>query len=198
MVLRKSARFLCESSCLSWIKFQVFFREFPFGKLGQKIRFVSEFVVVWMMETRITQEDESIMAKSAMFAGLVVDEEGKPTEIKWVGEDACYVVDDDGFLRHIDAAQVDRQVLRFMREQVDDNRELAVDSMLEMMGKDDIFTKAAVESSINNIEDAVGQQIPEQARQWLGMMGFRIVIDYSGNVIDIEMPGGGIDEEGEW
>ena len=94
------------------------------------------------------------MAPSAMFTGLVIDEEGKPAEIKWVGKDACYVVDDDGFLRHIDAAKVDVQVLRFMREQVDGQRDEALGAMMEMMGKDDIFTKAALESSINNIEDA--------------------------------------------
>lgn len=132
------------------------------------------------------------MARTAMFAGLVFDEAGDPAEIAFVGENACYVVDDDDFRRHIDAAQVDRAVLRFLREQVEDNREIAVQSMLEMMGQDDVFTKAAVESSINNMEDAVGQPIPEDARQWLGMLGFKIVIDHHGNVLDVQMPAGGI------
>ncbi len=135
------------------------------------------------------------MAKSAMFAGLVVDENGHAADVAYVGENACYVVMDDDFKRHIDAGQVDSQVLRFMREQVEDNREIAVSQMLEMMGKDDIFTKAAVESSINNIDKQVGQPIPEDARQWLGMLGFRIVIDFHGNVTDIQMPAGGIDED---
>ncbi len=135
------------------------------------------------------------MAKSAMFAGLVVDENGRAADVAYVGENACYVVMDDDFKRHIDAGQVDGQVLRFMREQVEDNREIAVSQMLEMMGKDDIFTKAAVESSINNIDKQVGQPIPEDARQWLGMLGFRIVIDFHGNVTDIQMPSGGIDED---
>lgn len=135
------------------------------------------------------------MARTAMFAGLVVDEQGRPAEIAYVGENACYVVDDDGFKRHIDAEGVDRQVLQTMREQVEDQRDLAVSTMLEMLGKDDIFTKAALESSINNIEEAVGQPIPEDARQWMGMLGFRIVIDERGEVVDIQMPAGGIDEE---
>jgi hypothetical protein len=132
------------------------------------------------------------MARTAMFAGLVFDEAGKPAEIAYVGEDACYVVDDDDFRRHIDAAQVDRAVLRFLRGQVEDNREIAVEQMLQMMGQDDVFTKAAVESSINRMEDAVGQPIPEDARQWLGMLGFKIVIDLHGSVVDIQMPSGGI------
>ena len=135
------------------------------------------------------------MSTSAMFAGLVVDENGEVAEVTQVGANACYVVDDDDFRRHIDAEVVDRQVLRFMRQQVDDQRDQAVDAMLEMMGKDDIFTKAAVESSINNIEDAVGNPIPEDARQWMGMLGFRIVIDAQGAVVDIQLPEGEIDEE---
>ena len=66
-----------------------------------------------------------------------------------------------------------------------------------MLGKDDIFTKVAVESSINNIEQNVGQSIPEEARQWMGMLGFRIIIDFHGNVVDIQMPAGGIEGD-EW
>ena len=138
------------------------------------------------------------MARTAMFPGLVFDEAVNPAEIAYVGEDACYVVNDDDFRRHIDAAQVDRAVLRFLREQVEENREIAVQSMLEMMGQDDVFTKAAVESSINRMEDNVGQPIPEDARQWLGMLGFRIVIDFHGNVIEVQLPAGGIEgDEGE-
>lgn len=137
------------------------------------------------------------MARAAMFAGLVVDESGNAAEVKHVGENACYVVWDDDFRRHIDAEQVDRQVLRFMREQVDDHRDLAVEQMLNMLGKDDIFTKVAVESSINNIEKNVGQPIPEEARQWMGMLGFRVVIDFHGNVVDIQMPAGGAVDDDE-
>lgn len=137
------------------------------------------------------------MAKAAMFAGLVVDESGNAAEVKHVGENACYVVLDDDFRRHIDAEGVDRQVLRFMRAQVDDHRDLAVEQMLNLLGKDDIFTKVAVESSINNIEKNVGQPIPEEARQWMGMLGFRIVIDFQGNVVDVQMPAGGVVDDDE-
>jgi hypothetical protein len=135
-----------------------------------------------------------MMTHTAMFTGLVFDEQGRPAEVAWVGEDPCYVVDDDGFRRHINAAGVDRAVLRFLRAQVEGQRDIAVQAMLEMMGQDDVFTKAAVESSINRMEDAVGQPIPEEARQWLGMLGFRIVINEQGDVVDVQMPAGGIDE----
>jgi hypothetical protein len=130
-----------------------------------------------------------------MFGGLVVDEQGKAADVALVGERACYVVDDDGFHRHIDAEVVDRQVLRFMRGQVEGQRDLAVTAMLDMLGQDDIFTKAAIETSIDNMEEAVGNPIPEDARQWLGMLGFQIVIDERGEVIDINLPATGIEDE---
>jgi hypothetical protein len=135
------------------------------------------------------------MARTAMFAGLVVDEIGQPATVAHVGENACYVVMDDDFKRHIDAEIVDRQVLRFMREQVEGQRDLAVQTMLDMLGKDDIFTKAALESSINNIDQNVGQPLPDEAKQWLGMLGFKIVIDFQGNVVDLQMPAGGGEED---
>ncbi len=135
------------------------------------------------------------MAKSAMFVGLVFDEVGKPALLANVGPDACYVVMDDDFKRHINAALVDRQVLRFFREQMEGNRDMAVKTALDMMGKNDIFSKAAVESSIDHMEDAVGNAVPEEARQWLGMLGFRITIDMQGTVVDINMPGGSGEEE---
>ena len=137
------------------------------------------------------------MARSAMFAGLVFDERGQPAQIAYVGENACYVVVEDDFKRHIDAAGVDAQVLRFMREQVEPHRDLAVKTMLEMLGKDDIFTKAALESSINNMEQNVGQTLPDEAKQWMGMLGFKIVIDDQGTVLDVQMPEGGIEGDEE-
>lgn len=138
------------------------------------------------------------MAKSAMFEGLVFDERRNAAPVKYVGERPCYVVDEDGFLRHIDAAEVDQQVLDYLKGQVDQHRDLAVSGMLDLMGKNDIFTKAAVESSIDNIDQAVGQEIPDQSRQWLGMMGFRVIIDDGGHVVEIEMPTGGVEEDDDY
>jgi hypothetical protein len=135
------------------------------------------------------------MAQSAMFAGLVFDERGQPAQIAFVGENACYVVMEDDFKRHIDAAGVDAQVLRYMREQVEPHRDLAVKTMLDMLGKDDIFTKAALESSINNMEQSVGQAIPDDAKQWMGMLGFKIVIDDQGAVLDVQLPEGGVEDD---
>jgi len=128
------------------------------------------------------------MSRIAMFEGLIFDENNRPLEVGWVGADACYLYDDDGFLRHLDAADVDRQVLRFFKDQVMENKDMAIRSMLEMMGKDDIFTKTALEYQIAHMDENLYQMLPPQAREMLHSLGFTIVIDVQGNLIDVQMP----------
>ena len=50
------------------------------------------------------------MMRKAIFENLVFDENEHPVCVEYVGEEPCYVVNDAGFLRHIPAEQVDRQV----------------------------------------------------------------------------------------
>ena len=130
------------------------------------------------------------MARQAMFAGLVFDEYENMVETAVVGSDFFYVIDDNGFKRHIDAEEVDRQVLSFFLEQLEDNKEMAVEQMLNMMGKDDLFTKAAVDASLRNVnmDEIIAQGVPEQARNMLGMLGFRITINLHGEVIKLDQP----------
>jgi hypothetical protein len=101
-----------------------------------------------------------------------------------------YVVDDAGFKRHIDADQVDRQVLSVFLQQLEENKDVAVEQALRMMGKDDLFTKAALDAQLDNIDmdQIIAQGIPAQARDMMGMMGFRITINFHGEVIDIAQP----------
>ena len=68
-------------------------------------------------------------------------------------------------------------------------RDVAVQEMMRLLGKDDLFTKAMIDSSIKNWEQALGQSLPEDARAWLGMTGFRVVVNVHGEVVSIEMPG---------
>lgn len=130
------------------------------------------------------------MANKALFKDLIFDEDGNRVETAVVGHDMFYVIDDAGFKRHIDADQVDRQVLSVFLEQLEANKDIAVEQALKMMGKDDLFTKAAVDAQINNIDmdQIIAQGIPAQARDMMGMMGFRITINFHGEVIDIAQP----------
>jgi hypothetical protein len=130
------------------------------------------------------------MANKALFTDLIFDEAGNRVETAVVGHDIHYVIDDAGFLRHIDAEHVDRQVLAIFLQQLEENKEIAVEQALRMMGKDDLFTKAAVDAQMSNIDmdQIIAQGIPSQARDMMGMMGFRITINFHGEVVNMEQP----------
>ncbi len=129
----------------------------------------------------------------ALFSGLVVDEQDRPVDVTMVGEEPFYVVDDDGFRRHVEGRFVDRQVLEQMRAMIQGNEELISQGTMKMLGQEDIFTKAMIEHSLRNVDEQfdqlLAQGLPEEARAWLGMMGFRVVIDVHGNVVRVEQPG---------
>ena len=130
------------------------------------------------------------MARQALFAGLVYDEREIPVDVSYVGSEANYIVNDNGFMRHVDAEVVDRQVLSIFIQQLQDNKDLAVEQALQFLGKDDLFTKAAVDASMRNIdmEQIIAQGIPEQARNMMGMLGFRIIINHHGEVVRMDQP----------
>jgi hypothetical protein len=141
------------------------------------------------------------MSKTALFAGLVVDEGDHSLETALVGGEAFYVVDDDGFRRHVPAEDIDKTVLAELRDQIMDNRDAVTQGALQMMGADDLFSKAMIDSSLKNIDSnfakLMDQGLPEQARQWLGMLGFRIVVNYHGEVVRMDSPGVAGPDEGE-
>lgn len=130
------------------------------------------------------------MAQKALFEGLVYDEHEVLVESAIVGGEAFYVIDDHGFRRHIDAEDVDRQVLGVFLEQLQDNKEMAIEQALKFLGKDDLFTKAAIDASMRNIDmdQIIAQGIPEQARNMMGMLGFRIIINLHGELIRMDQP----------
>ena len=140
------------------------------------------------------------MSKTALFAGLVVDEGDRSLETALVGEEAFYIVDDDGFRRHVPAEEIDKTVLAELRDQIMENRDAVTQGALQMMGADDLFSKAMIDSSLKNIDSnfakLMDQGLPEQARQWLGMLGFRIVVNYHGEVVRMDSPGI-VSDEGE-
>ncbi len=136
------------------------------------------------------------MSNKALFAGLVIDENGNPLETTYLGDEAQYVLDDHGFRRHIDAETVDRQVLAQLQGQIEANKEAVEEGIMKMMGSEDLFTKAAIDKSIKDMDQVLKQGIPDEARQMLGMMGFRVVVNYHGEVVRIDQPGA-TDDEGE-
>ncbi|QRN84270.1 hypothetical protein JR338_05915 [Chloroflexota bacterium] len=140
------------------------------------------------------------MLKKAVFEGLVFDEWDRPVTTARVGDEPCYIVDDDGFKRHIPADEVDRQVWHFMTSQIEGNEGTISEKAAEMMGEADIFTKAAIENQLKNMDEQFDQMaeigIPEESRAYLGMMGFRIIISIHGEVLEVVQPGM-VDESGD-
>jgi hypothetical protein len=132
------------------------------------------------------------MAGKALFAGLIVDEFENPVAVTQVGGEAFYVVDDDGFHRHISSEFVDRQVMEHFLEMIEGNEELIAEGTMKMIGQEDIFTKAMIETSLKNVDEQIQlileQGLPEEAQTWLGMIGFGVVINVHGEVIDVIQP----------
>src|SRR5512140_2181476 len=132
------------------------------------------------------------MSSHALFAGLVVDENDHVASTASVGGEAFYVLDDAGFKRHIPAEQVDRQVLTHMQDMMKGSEGLISEQTAKMLGQEDIFTKAMIEQQLKNMDKQFGaimdQGIPEEGRAYLGMLGFKIVIDFHGEIIRIDQP----------
>jgi hypothetical protein len=126
--------------------------------------------------------------RQALFAGLVFNEENEPAEVVYVGDESHYVILDAGFRRHVDSEYVDRQVLHWLQEQIFANREYVTEGVLAMLGKDDLFTKAMIDASIQNIDRLIEQGLPDDVRTWLGMFGFRIIVDIHGEVTRTDLP----------
>jgi hypothetical protein len=133
------------------------------------------------------------MAKQALFSGLLVDEYDQPVDTTKVGEESFYVVNDAGFLRHVPSEQVDRQVLGRMGEMLEGHEEELSEQAAKMMGQDDIFTRAAIEKQLENLDEQFNKVLetglPESSRAYLGMSGFKVRINLHGEVLDVQQPG---------
>ncbi len=141
------------------------------------------------------------MPRQPLFAGLVLDEFGNPAETALVGDDPCYVVNDAGFRRHIPSEQVDRQVLGQIADLMKGSEDLISEQTAKMLGQEDVFTKAAIEQQLKNIDKQFDQLmqagIPEDMRAYLGMMGFKVIINVHGEVLSVDQPGIASDGDGE-
>ncbi len=136
--------------------------------------------------------------RKALFEGLVVDENGNLATTAYVGEEPCYVVNDAGFLRHIPSEQIDRQVLQMMGDQIEGHEDEISQQTAKMLGQEDIFTRAMLLNQLKQMdkqfESLLQTGIPEDARAYMGMMGFKIVIDMHGEIVRVDQPSAPSDE----
>ncbi len=127
------------------------------------------------------------------FVGLIFNEEGEPVEATRVGEEPFYAIPDGDFRRHVEAREVDRQVIAHIKEQVLGMKEAIVEGVMQMTGSDDPFTRAAIENNIENMDRILdlppGETELENLRLWLWMNGFRVTVDVHGEVVRVDMGG---------
>jgi len=139
------------------------------------------------------------MTIKAVFQGLVFDDNDQLLSTAFVGDEACYVINDDGFMRHIPAEKIDRHVIDAIRNQVEDNKDLIAEQAIKMIGDVDLFTHAIIQNQMENLDDQfdhlLTNGIPEDGRVYLGMLGFKIIVNYHGDVIRVEQPSAAIDGE---
>lgn len=135
-----------------------------------------------------------------LFKGLVVDEKDKVVQTGLIGTEPCYIVDDAGFKRHIPSEQIDLEVLGKLGEQVKGNEELIADQTAKMTGQDDLFSHAFIENQLKNMDKQFSillqTGLPEESRAYLGMMGFKVVIDIHGTIVRIDQPASQAGDEG--
>lgn len=133
------------------------------------------------------------MPRAALFAGLVFDEFDRPVGTAYVGSEPCYVIDDDGFRRHIPSENIDRQVLDQVAGMMKGSEDLISEQAAKMLGSDDPFSRAMIQNQLKNIEQQFQalfeMGIPEEMRAYLGMTGFKVIVNIHGEVVKFEQPG---------
>ncbi len=132
------------------------------------------------------------MTREPVFKGLVFDEDDQIVEVSQIGGEPCYVVNDAGFLRHIPSEQVDRQVLDLMQDQIKGHEDLLAEQTAKALGQEDIFSRALINNQLKQIGEQFEQLfktgIPEDGRAYMGMLGFKVIINHHGEVTDVIQP----------
>ena len=141
------------------------------------------------------------MSHQTLFTGLVFDEFDHPLEAGSIGADPAYIINDAGFRRYIPAEQIDNVILAKMKALIQGNEGFLSEQAAKMMGAEDLFSKALIENQLKHIDKQfemlfeVG--IPEDMRAYLGMSGFKVVVDYHGQVLEVTPGGVASDDEGD-
>ena len=137
--------------------------------------------------------------KKAIFEGLVFDTNAQALDATYVGDEPFYVIDDDGFLRHISAELVDRQIWEELTKDIEGNEDILSHKAAEMMGQEDPFSIAVIRSQFERTDEQFAQLqehgFPQDARMFMGMVGFQAIVDYRGQLLELKQPSAIDDEE---
>lgn len=133
------------------------------------------------------------MTNQALFAGLVFDEFDHALETSYVGDEPVYIIYDAGFKRHIPAEKIDNIVLNEIKKSIQGQENFLSEQAAKMMGTEDLFSKALIENQLKNIDKQfdtlMRSGIPEDMRMYLGMSGFKVTVDYHGDLLEMQSGG---------
>jgi hypothetical protein len=133
------------------------------------------------------------MPRQALFQGLVFDEFDHPLGVGLIGNEPAYVIDDAGFQRYVPSEQVDRVVLNEMKKLVQGNEGILSEQAAKMIGAEDPFSKAMIANQLKNIDKQFDMLfevgVPEDMRTYLGMIGFKVIVNYHGEVLEVRQAG---------
>ena len=127
----------------------------------------------------------------ALFADLIYNEEGEPAKIVVVGGVDHYAIPDEGFLRHAEAEDVDRQIVALIQERIKSMEDAVTEGLVHMLGEETVFTRPAIRHAIDHMERILepGAVDRDEFRTALWMTKFRATVNVHGEVVGIHMPG---------
>jgi hypothetical protein len=136
-----------------------------------------------------------------LFSGLVFSEDGEPLSVTRIGGEPYYVLNDTGFRRHIRARPLDESILHWLWEQIRGHEQELAEQAARMTGQEDIFSRAVLQSNLEHpeahVEDIFRIGLPESTRLWMGMMGFRAVVNHHGELLRVDQPARADDGESD-
>ena len=131
--------------------------------------------------------------RKPLFGGLVFDEYDRVLETGNIADEAVYIINDAGFKRHVPAEKIDGLVVAEIKKSITGQENFLSEQAAKMMGTNDLFSKALIENQLKNIEKQFGQLIetgiPDDMRAYLGMSGFKVTVDYHGDILEIHSGG---------
>jgi len=130
--------------------------------------------------------------KKAIFEGLVYDIDSRVLPVVYVGNEPTYVHDDNGFERHISAEDIDLQVWQHLSAGIQGNEEFLSEQTAKMLGQEDIFSIAVIRSQLENQDKQFSELqengFPQDLRMYLSMVGFQIVVNQRGELVEVKQP----------
>ncbi len=130
--------------------------------------------------------------KKAIFEGLVYDSLEQLLSVAYVGAEPTYVIEDYGFALHVTAEEIDRRVWDLLSEGIEGKEDMLSEQTAKMMGQDDIFSVAVIRNQLENrdkqFEELQDKGFPADVRMYMTMLGFKIIVDNRGEVIEVRQP----------